>query len=106
MNYARQTLLRGVNAARRVLGEEDSSQEIQLKHIRCELGELRQEVSQIGQQQAIKLDRIESNVSENRLALSQLMKQVDKALQPRWRGVIGLTAACVITTIIIMILLT
>lgn len=90
---------------RKSLGDEDVETDAALKHIRCDLQELKSEVSQLGQRQGEQLSRIESGVQQNEQLLGQLAKRVDRALQPRWRSIIFFTAACVITTIVVMLML-
>lgn len=104
MEYARQLVLQGINGVRKRLGDEDVAQDVQLKHIRCELGELRKEVNALQHSQTEKLERIEQEMHQNSLTLQSLVKTVDHALAPRWRGVLALATACVITTIVIMLL--
>lgn len=104
MEFARQWLLRGVNGVRQRLGDRDVEQEVQLKQIRYELGELRQEVGQLHQSQTEKLERIEQGVHQNGASLQNLLKTVDRALAPRWRGVLLLAGASVATTIVIMLM--
>jgi t-SNARE complex subunit (syntaxin) len=105
MQRVKSILLTGVNEVRKRLGDEDVDSQTQLKCIHSELQELRRDVAHLESGQREKLDRIESGIHENHQLMSQLARRVDKALQPRWRSLILLTAACVITTVIVMLML-
>lgn len=104
MEIAREWLLRGVNGVRRRLGDEDVAQDVQLRQIRCELRELHEEVGLLHHSQTEKLERIERGIQQNSLTLQSLVKSVDHALAPRWRGLLALATLSVITTIVIMLL--
>ena len=104
MQSIRSLLLQGVNGVRKRLGDEDVESNIQLKCIHTEVQELRKDVARLESHQGEKLDRIETTIQTNHRIMNQLLKRVDKALQPRWRGIVFLTGACVITTIVIMLM--
>lgn len=103
MYHIKRILLQGVNAARTRLGDEDVDTDVQLKQIKSEIQELRKDIGSMDTKQAEKLDRIESGVNKNSDVMNQFIKQVDRALQPRWKSVFAFAAVSVVITIVIML---